>query len=320
MKPGESKTKKEPVRVIDARHLPLRESTSLIVFDLEWNQCPYGKSREVHTLPFEIVDIGAVKLDRHLNILDTFHCFVRPTVYKSLHYQTRRVISISPAELLSGTDFPDAARQFFSFCGEDYLFCSWGDQDVMELQRNLAHYGMSSLLPGPVIFEDVQKLFAVAYESRIRRRALESAAEFLHIDTSLAYHRALDDAIVTAAVLQKIPEEIIESDFSLDTWQHPATREEEFRLQCKGCEKYISREFRSKEAAMRDREVRAVRCIVCGKPSETAPSWTSSRSGRQYSATGKCSEHGGIFSRIRIKETGQGPVYVEKITKCLPDE
>ena len=31
-----------------------------IVLDLEWNQCPYGKEREIRRLPFEIIEIGAV--------------------------------------------------------------------------------------------------------------------------------------------------------------------------------------------------------------------------------------------------------------------
>ena len=34
-----------------------------IVFDLEWNQCPYGKDKENQRLPFEIIEIGAVKLN-----------------------------------------------------------------------------------------------------------------------------------------------------------------------------------------------------------------------------------------------------------------
>ena len=34
-----------------------------IVFDLEWNQCPYGKGKENKRLPFEIIEIGAVKLN-----------------------------------------------------------------------------------------------------------------------------------------------------------------------------------------------------------------------------------------------------------------
>lgn len=33
-----------------------------IVFDLEWNQCPYGKDKE-NQRPFEIIEIGAVKLN-----------------------------------------------------------------------------------------------------------------------------------------------------------------------------------------------------------------------------------------------------------------
>ena len=37
-----------------------------IVFDLEWNQCPSGKSDEVAELPFEIFEIGAVKLDDNM--------------------------------------------------------------------------------------------------------------------------------------------------------------------------------------------------------------------------------------------------------------
>ena len=34
-----------------------------IVFDLEWNQSPYGKEGENPDMPFEIVEIGAVKMN-----------------------------------------------------------------------------------------------------------------------------------------------------------------------------------------------------------------------------------------------------------------
>ena len=36
-----------------------------IVFDLEWNQSPSGKEGAVESLPFEIIEIGAVKLDEN---------------------------------------------------------------------------------------------------------------------------------------------------------------------------------------------------------------------------------------------------------------
>ena len=34
-----------------------------IVFDLEWNQSNTGREKEVEKLPFEIIEIGAVKID-----------------------------------------------------------------------------------------------------------------------------------------------------------------------------------------------------------------------------------------------------------------
>ena len=32
-----------------------------IVLDLEWNQCPEGKEKENSRIPFEIIEIGAVR-------------------------------------------------------------------------------------------------------------------------------------------------------------------------------------------------------------------------------------------------------------------
>ena len=34
-----------------------------IIFDLEWNQSPRGREDSVADFPFEIIEIGAVKLD-----------------------------------------------------------------------------------------------------------------------------------------------------------------------------------------------------------------------------------------------------------------
>lgn len=63
-----------------------------IVFDLEWNQCPYGKDRENKRLPFEIIEIGAVKLDENRKMTDQFHEIVKPSVYHRLHYRTKEIL------------------------------------------------------------------------------------------------------------------------------------------------------------------------------------------------------------------------------------
>ncbi|MFR6581963.1 MAG: hypothetical protein ACLURP_08015 [Ruminococcus sp.] len=44
-----------------------------IVFDLEWNQSPGGKRWSNSRLPFEIIEIGAIKLNEEKEIvLDSF--------------------------------------------------------------------------------------------------------------------------------------------------------------------------------------------------------------------------------------------------------
>ena len=60
-----------------------------IIFDLEWNQCPDGKEFEDPSLPFEILEIGAIKLDSNYHELGRFHEQICPAVYTSMHEYTQ---------------------------------------------------------------------------------------------------------------------------------------------------------------------------------------------------------------------------------------
>ena len=56
-----------------------------IVFDLEWNQNPAGKKTRNDKLPFEIIEIGAVKVNSKKEITDSFHRLIKPQVYNWIH-------------------------------------------------------------------------------------------------------------------------------------------------------------------------------------------------------------------------------------------
>ena len=165
-----------------------------IVFDLEWNQCPDGKRKEVACLPFEIIEIGAWKLNERRQITGQFHTIIKPQVYKWIHNKTREVIHIDYENLRDGLPFPAAAREFLEWCGEDYRFCTWGDLDVMELQRNLKYYSMEQLLPGPIFYYDIQKLFSRNFEDGKSRKSLEYGIDYLGLPKKEGFHRALEDA------------------------------------------------------------------------------------------------------------------------------
>ena len=58
-----------------------------IVLDLEWNQSPLGKDGSMDRLPFEIIEIGAVKLNASLQIISEFRRLIRPRVYRQMHFK-----------------------------------------------------------------------------------------------------------------------------------------------------------------------------------------------------------------------------------------
>ena len=68
----------------------------------------------------------------------------------------------------------------------------------MELQRNMKYYNLLKLIPGPVRYYDVQKLFSVKFEDGIARRSLEYAIDYLKLPKNRDFHRALADEILAA--------------------------------------------------------------------------------------------------------------------------
>lgn len=291
-----------------------------IVFDLEWNQCPTGKSHEIKRLPFEIVEIGAVKLNEQKEIVDTFHALIRPVAYRRIHPKTREVISLTIEQLdRDGIPFDEAADQFREFCGKNSRFCTWGTSDLEELQRNLAWYGMLHLLPGPIIYEDVQKLFALTYETRKVRRALEWAVDYLHFQKDREFHEAVDDAWYTAKIFQTIPDDVIARNYSIDTFQNPKNRDDEIKIRYDTYEKYISREFRSKEDLMSDRGLTQIHCFLCHQKTRKVVRWFSN-GGHNYLAVSKCEQHGFVKSKIRIKKTDDERYYAVRTTRMVSPE
>ena len=97
-----------------------------IVFDLEWNQCPNGKDKENKHLPFEIIEIGAVKLNENRETSQRFHRIIKPVVYEQMHFRTQEIIRIDKESLNQGVTFPSALRDFLEWCGPDACFCTWG--------------------------------------------------------------------------------------------------------------------------------------------------------------------------------------------------
>jgi len=192
-----------------------------IIYDLEFNQ-KNNISAEVDssstesdsnpteteinktTMPFEIIQIGALKLNENFETISTFNTLIKPTVYKYIHPFVENLTKITDDKVASCKDFLHVYEDFLKFIGNDEItFCVWGAADIKELVRNLRFYNLStSHVPK---YFDIQK-YASKYlkapgKSRI---GLRNAIDLLNIPIEGEFHDAFNDAYYTAEVFKLI--------------------------------------------------------------------------------------------------------------------
>ena len=292
--------------------------SNYIVFDLEWNQGEAPVTRNGKTLTFEIVEIGAVKLNEKKEKTGEFSCLIKPQVHRHMHRITGKLIHLSMEDLDKGDTFEKAAKDFLSWCGEDPKFCSWGPLDLTEFQRNLDFFGMPLLSDRPLAFYDVQKLYSLAYDDGRSRRSLEAAIDELSLEKDIPFHRALADAEYTAKIFQTFNERIL-TKVSFDTYVTPKTKSQEIRIVFDNYEKYISREFNSKEDVLENMEVMSTRCYLCHKNIKRQVKWFSPN-GKHYYSVAYCDKHGFMKAKVRIKKAENGNLYVVKTCRFISPE
>ncbi len=217
-----------------------------------------------------------------------------------------------------GRPFPQILQEFRDWCGEDYIFCTWGPLDLVELQRNIRYYNLEPLADRPFKFLDVQKLFSIACEDRKSRRTLEYAIDFLKIEKDIPFHRAFSDAYYTAKILAGLDEKVLEN-YSFDVFHIPAEKKDEVYVIFDTYSKYISRGFEDKLAAMSDKKVVSTKCYLCHKNLRKKIRWFSPN-GKHYYSVSYCENHGYMKSKVRIRKAENDKIYVVKTEKFISEE
>ena len=293
---------------------------NIIVLDLEWNQNSLGKKERDSEKPvFEIIEIGAVKLNEKFEIIDKFSQLIKPQIYHTMHKITADLIHLQMKELKRGKDFSIVIKEFIDWCGKDYIFATWGPLDLLELQRNMKYYDIEPLSDKPIKYYDVQKLFSLVIIKEKTRKTLEFAIDYFKIEKEVPFHRAFSDAYYTAKVFQKFVNEDILQFVSFDTFHIPKNRKEEIKIAFPGYFKYISRGFIKKSEVMEDKEVSSTKCYLCHKNLKKKIKWYSPN-GKNYYSVSFCDIHGYIKYKTRIKKSENGNYFAIKTSKFITEE
>jgi len=180
-----------------------------IVFDLEFNQ-GYNFSKEPKNTidpkcPFEIIQIGAIKLNDNLETIGTLDILVKPQIYPTLNPFVKELTGITMDELEKGTSFKEMYENFLKFIKTDKsVLCVWGVTDIKELFRNIEYYELDALLV-PTEYINIQSYASASLNCKKGINiGLGNATELLGVPIKNKFHNALNDAYYTAEVLKKI--------------------------------------------------------------------------------------------------------------------
>ncbi len=176
-----------------------------VIFDLEWNNAYNYKLKKGMN---EIIEIGAIKLDEKLNIVDTFKQLIKPKLSNKLSSRFKNLTHISMDEINdSGIAFENAIEDFSRWSGgENSVFLSWSNSDLYVLIDNFKKFIGVSSIDFIKKYADLQKYCQSFIKNNTANQiSLANCAEIFDINADTEnMHRALEDCYVSAECFKKV--------------------------------------------------------------------------------------------------------------------
>ncbi|MCL2565216.1 MAG: exonuclease domain-containing protein [Defluviitaleaceae bacterium] len=183
-----------------------------IVLDLEFNQAfDFGKGKSQlpdERCPFEIIQIGAIRLNHKFEYEASLNLLIKPVIYKKLHPYVRRITGLNKTMLNNKQSFTEAFTKLSEFVGKNQVvYCVWGINDIRELRKNMDYYGLIDEA-WAINFIDVQNI-ASKHLNRVPGMCigLKNAVTALNLEINKPFHNALHDAEYTAKILHLLKKE-----------------------------------------------------------------------------------------------------------------
>lgn len=279
-----------------------------IILDMEWNQgypgstVFIGDSRKI--LAGEIIQIGAVKLDEDFKVVDTYSRLVKPVFYRKMHFKVEQLTGIKKQLLADALPFASVFSDFISWCGEEYTFLIWGTDDISILRQNLEINRYKDYTIGP--WYNLQIIYTSQNESEHDQVALSTACETLGIEQNLPLHNALNDALYTARVCEK-----------LDMKKGLSDCLEKQRLSELNCKrKFRYNDFYCVRDAFEFSSSNDNTCLLCSRPLALKTEYQRKHYD-QFAALRHCDEHGFFVEKIVVAKSSDNPSVRFKAVKTL---
>lgn len=245
---------------------------AFIIIDLEFNNLNginkyypdiFNNNPELKDIQIEneIIEIGAIKLDKYMKPLGEYKAYIKPSIIPVLNPKVLEITKISEEELASGISFEEGIDGLRALIDEDDIICSWAKDDITEIISNAIYHKYEDLkwLKNYLDIQEYSTKILAHKKSLSLKNALEELK--IRIDPT-KLHDALNDAVYTSYVLKRIyNSRIIKNYVIKDVYNMPALEvknlheyvldEDKVREICPKCKVDISIEYPLKPISWR---------------------------------------------------------------------
>ena len=187
---------------------------AFIIVDLEFNNLSgihkcipnvYNEYPNLKKLDLvnEIIEIGAVKLDAHMQPCEELKVFIKPSVIPVINPKILDITKIDIRDLENGVHFIEGLNKLRDMVSDGDIICSWAKDDIAEIIRNANHYCYNDL-SWINNYLDIQEYVTKILGFR-KSLSLKNALKALKIKVNEdSLHDALNDSIYTAHVFKNV--------------------------------------------------------------------------------------------------------------------
>ncbi len=279
-----------------------------VLMDLEWNG---SYSKRAHGYFNEIIEIGATKLDEHLQKIDRFHFMIKPVVSKKITNIVTDLTGIEASTLEDGGTFEEAIAALKVFVPKDAVVLTWSNTDLMVLVENCRFFFKRERIPFLHFYADAQAYCQPRIDPDTpagQQMGLTRAGEALGISLEgLEAHRAVDDSELTARIFA--------ATFDRTSFEECVKRtDEDFYKRLLYKPHFISHVGNP----LVKPEYLTFQCPACGRTLKSQSKWR--YSGRMMCADMPCSCGKKYVGRVQVKVLYDDVAVRRRLTEVLPKE
>ncbi|MPQ43589.1 3'-5' exonuclease [Clostridium tarantellae] len=206
-----------------------------VIIDLEFNNLQnitkyypniYKENKELRDskVDNEIIEIGAVKLNKFMQKVDEYRTFIKPSVFKVINPKIVQITGITQEQIEKGISFQKAMDQLKSFFEEGDILCSWATDDIVQIIENAKYHGYEDI-NWIKEYLDIQE-YCTKMLAHKKSLSLKNALEELKIKVDKgSLHDALNDASYTAEVFKRLyNNKVVKGYIVKDVYSMPSSR------------------------------------------------------------------------------------------------